>query len=114
MPKLFASNKASMFSEQKLIFAYQSRSNQMKYNYPGNEESELCQCGVEITNKQLYYCSKLNQGNIEHEQYERIFYGTLVKRKEKKKYSETNGKKHRKFTSTKYALTNLRFDVCVI
>ena len=81
MPKIFAPNKASSFNEQKVIFAYQSRSDKLKYTYSGNEESKLSQCEVELTNEQLHYCIELNQGNIEHDQYERIFYGTLVKLK---------------------------------
>ena len=53
-------NKVLTFSEQKLLFAYRSRTNKLKYNYSTNEELELCQFGVEITNEHLYYCRELN------------------------------------------------------
>ena len=92
-------NQVLTFSEQKLLFAYRSRTNKLKYNYPAYEELELCQCGVEITNEHLYYCSELNQGNIEQDTYERIFDGTFIEQKRILKILETNMTKHIKFTS---------------
>ena len=92
-------NQVLTFSEQKLLFAYQSRTNKLKYNYPTNEELEICQCGLEITNEHLYYCSELNQRNSEQDSYERIFDGTFVEQKQILKILETNMTKHIKFTS---------------
>ena len=92
-------NKVLTFSDQKLLFAYRSRTNKLKYNYPTNEELELCQCGVKITNEHLYYCSELHQGNSEQDTYERIFDGTLIEQKRILKILETNMTKHIKYTS---------------
>ena len=47
-------NTILTFKEQKSIFSYRSRSNKIKYNYPGNKEKKLCQCRVDITNEHSY------------------------------------------------------------
>ena len=70
-------NTILTFKELKSIFSFRSRSNQLTYNYPGNKENELCECGVDITNEHLYNCQFLNQGKIVEDNYEQIFNGTL-------------------------------------
>ena len=46
------------------IFSYRTRMNDLKYNFPGNKEEEVCQCGSQMTNIYLYTCIILNEGRI--------------------------------------------------
>ena len=92
-------NQILTFDEQKLIFAYRSRMNKLQYNYPGNQQTELCQCGVDMTNEHLYYCNVLNEGNILQDKYEQIFNGNLTEQKRILDILEHNIKKHEQFTS---------------
>ena len=44
------------FEEQKTIFSYRSRMNNLQNNFHGNKIIELCQCGTEMNNQHLYEC----------------------------------------------------------
>ena len=92
-------NQILTFPEQKLIFSYRSRMNKLLYNQPGNGETELCQCGENITNEHLYYCTILNQGNIIIDKYELIFNGTISEQKRILNILEQNMKKHERSPS---------------
>ena len=72
-------NQILTFDEQQLLFAYRSRMNKLQYNYPGKKQTELCQCGVDMTNEHLYYCKVLNEGHILQDKYEQIFHGNWTK-----------------------------------
>ena len=87
-------NTILTFKEQKSIFSFRSRSNKLTYNYPGNKEKELCECGVNITNEHLYNCLMLNQGKIVEDNYEQIFNGTLSEQKQVLNILEQNMNKH--------------------
>ena len=87
-------NTILTFKEQKSIFSFRSRSNKLTYNYPGNKEIELCECGVDITNEHLYNCLMLNQGKIVEDNYETIFNGTLIEQKQVLNILEQNMNKH--------------------
>ena len=71
----------------------------LKYNHPGNKQSELCQYGVNITNEHVYNCPLLNQGHIIKNNYGQIFNGTLSEQKQVLNILEQNMKKHEDFTS---------------
>ena len=73
--------------------------NKLQYNYPGNKQTELCQCGVDMTNEHLYYCKVLNEGHILQDKYEQIFHGNLTEQKRILDILEHNIKKHEQFTS---------------
>ena len=92
-------NQILTFQEQKLIFSYRARMNKLLYNQPGNEETQLCQCGENITNEHLYNCIVLNQGNIGIDNYEQIFNGTISEQKRILNILEQNMKKHEKSPS---------------
>ena len=92
-------NKILTFEEQKLLFAYRSRMNKLNYNYPGNKETQLCQCGEEMNNEHLYYCSVLNEGHVIQDKYEQIFNGNLTEQKRILDILEQNMKKHELSTS---------------
>ena len=55
--------------------------NSLNYNYPGNKETQICQCGEEMINEHLYYCSVLNGGQIVQDKYEQIFNGNITEQK---------------------------------
>ena len=92
--KYLLPNQILTFDEQKQIFAFRSRMNKLQYNYPGNKQTELCQCGVDMTNEHLYYCNVLNEGNKLQDKYEQIFKGNLTKQKLILDILEHNIKKH--------------------
>ena len=70
----------------------------LQYNYPGNKQTELCPCGVHMTNEHLYSCNVLNEGNILQDKYEHKFYGNLTEQKLILDILEHNIKKHEKST----------------
>ena len=45
---IFVAQQHISFDTHKLVFAYGSRMNKLSYNYPGNKQAELCQCGAEM------------------------------------------------------------------
>jgi hypothetical protein len=73
-------NNTLTLQEQRAIFSYRSRMNNLKYNYSGTNILEKCQCGKDMTNPHLYECTMLNQSerNVE---YSRIFNGRLCEMK---------------------------------
>ena len=98
-------NNVLTFNDQKLIFAYRSRMNKLQYNYPGNKENELCQCGTNMTNEHLYNCNILNEENIIHDKYEQIFNGTITEQKRIIDILEHNMKKHEQYTSAQECIS---------
>ena len=80
--KYLLPNKIKTFEEQKLLFAYRSSMKNLNYIYQGNRETQLCQCGQEMVNEHLYYCSVLNEGQIIQDKYEQIFNGNIKEQKQ--------------------------------
>ena len=97
--KYLLPNKIITFEEQKILFSYRSRMNSLNYNYPGNKETQICQCGEEMINEHLYYCSVLNGGQIVQDKYEQIFNGNITEQKRILDVLEQNMKKHELYTS---------------
>ena len=91
-------NTILTLKDHKSIFAYRSRSNKLKYIYPGNNENELCQCGVNITNEHVYNSLLLNQRQIIKNNYGQIFSGTLSEQKKVLNILEQNMRKHEELT----------------
>ena len=97
--KYLLPNKIITFKEQKLLFAYRSRMNNLNYNYQGNRKTQLCKCGQEMVNEHLYYCSVLNEGQIIQDKYEQIFNGNIKEQKQILDILEQNIKKYELSTS---------------
>ena len=57
-------NNFLTLKEQQEIFSYRTRMNKFQYNFPGTNEKEFCECGIEITNLHLYECAMLNRNKI--------------------------------------------------
>ena len=87
-------NKILTFDDQKFIFAYRSRMNNLSYNYPGNKKVEIFQCGVKMTNEHWYYCIVLNEGISIQDKYEQIFNGTITEQKQILDILKQNMMKH--------------------
>ena len=85
--------------EQKAIFSYRTRMNNLKYNFKGNKVIEHCLCGTPLTNEHLYQCFQLNEGIDREVQFQSLFNGTLSEQKIIIKILEENMIKHEKFTS---------------
>ena len=73
-------NSFLTLQEQRTIFAYRSRMNNLKYNYSGTNILEKCQCGKDMTNPHLYECIMLNESE-RTVKYSRIFNGRICEMK---------------------------------
>ena len=73
-------NSFLTLQEQRAIFSYRSRMNNLKYNYSGTNILEKCQCGKDMTNPHLYECTMLNESERTVE-YSRIFNGRICEMK---------------------------------
>ena len=56
-------NKMLTLQEQRTIFSFRARMNNLSYNFQGNNQIEYCQCGKEMTNCHLYECKIFNQSD---------------------------------------------------
>ena len=68
--------------------------NKLDYNYPGNKETQLCQCGEEMINEQKYYGRYLNERQNIQDKYEQVFNGNLTELQLILYILERNMKKH--------------------
>ena len=71
-------NNILTLEEQRNIFSYRVRANNLNYNMPSNKVTQLCLCGEELNNSNLYTCDKLNENSKSNNQsYSDIFNGTI-------------------------------------
>ena len=68
-------------SEQREIFSYRSRMNNLNYNFPGTNKEEQCICLHQLTNEHIYRCKLLNNEIIPDLKYENIFNGIVQDQK---------------------------------
>ena len=54
-------NNILALQEQRAIFSYRARMNNLKYNYSGTNILETCKCGSDMTNIYLYECRLLDE-----------------------------------------------------
>ena len=73
-------NNFLSLKEQREIFSYRTRMNNLKYNFPGSNDQEFCECGLEILNLHLYECKQLNS-SIRIVPYVKIFERRLCEMK---------------------------------
>ena len=90
-------NKILTLEEQRDVFSYRSRMNNLKYNFKGNKIEEKCQCGEDMTNSHVYVCHALNNSKRKV-QYSKIFDGRLYELKYVITILRKNLKKHERFT----------------
>ena len=90
-------NNFLSLKEQREIFSYRTRMNNLKYNFPGSNDQEFCECGLEITNLHLYECNQLNS-TIRIVPYVNIFERRLCEMKSIVNILMKNQEKHDKFT----------------
>ena len=84
--------------EQRDIFSYRSRMNQLEYNFPGrNPVNEKCKCGAAIENIHLYECKILNSCE-RRVSYDKIFSGRLIEMKNIINILTENEIQHKFFT----------------
>ena len=76
-------NNILSIDDQREIFAYRTRMNNLKYNFSNNSESQYCLCKHQIlTNQHLFNCEYLNNEKSKiNLEYDRIFNGTLMEQK---------------------------------
>ena len=91
-------NHILTLSEQREIFAYRSRMNNLKYNFPGTNDQEQCKCQNQLTNEHLYQCTLLNNNEIPDLPYENIFNGTIQDQKKIIHILNKNIYKHEELT----------------
>ena len=91
-------NNILTLEEQRIIFSYRSRMNQLKYNFQGTNYPEQCKCGTLITNEHLYYCKLLNNNKIVDLKYENICNGILQDQQTIIHILNQNMMKHEEFT----------------
>ena len=71
-------NQILTLTEQREIFSYRSRMNNLNYNFPGTKNEEKCICLDQLLkNEHLYHCKLLNNNIIPYLKYEDIFNGTV-------------------------------------
>ena len=73
-------NKMLTLQEQRTIFSFRARMNNLSYNFQGNNQIEYCQCGKEMTNCHLYECKIFNQSD-RRIPYNNIFEGRICEMK---------------------------------
>ena len=66
--------------EQRTIFNFRVRANNLNYNTPSNKVAQLCLCEEELTNNHLYSCDILNPNEKAYD-YSKLFDGTLYEQK---------------------------------
>ena len=75
-------NDILTLAEQRALFSYRVRANELQYNTPGSGEKEFCICQEHLTNDHLYSCPVLNDTYTQEvPQYDAIFNGTLKQKK---------------------------------
>jgi hypothetical protein len=62
-------NNVLTFEEQKDIFSYRSRMNQINDNFRGNKKVTICICGETLLNKHILSCKRLNDEISHTESY---------------------------------------------
>ena len=85
--------------------------NKFQYNFPGTNEKEFCECGIEITNLHLYECAMLNR-NKKTVPYMSIFESRLCEIIAILNILRENQEKHEKFTQAQDSIlgaTSLMF-----
>ena len=85
-------NSILTLKEQLNIFSYRSRMNKLEYNYPGNKKTDICPCGIMMTNQHLYECKLLNSVD-KKVHFNKIFDGRLTEMQYIVKILEENMKK---------------------
>ena len=90
-------NNILTVQEQRAIFSYRTRMNNIKNNFKENNLVEYCQCESELNNKHLYECMVLNN-SVKNIPYETIFEGRLCELKYIVNILKENQEKHERFT----------------
>ena len=98
-------NSILTLEDQRELFAYRTRMNNLKYNFPGNKEAEYCQCGEQMTNTQLLSCRILNDDLQHNYKYEDILNGNIVQQSEILKILRKNMKKFKIFSQAQDGAT---------
>ena len=90
--------------EQREIFSFRSRMNNLKYNFSDNHKiKEVCLCGEDMKNLHLYECKSLN--NIEKTiPYNRLFNGRICEQKYLKDILKENEEKFENHTQAQEIL----------
>ena len=90
-------NNILTLPEQRKIFSYRARMNNLKYNFPGKEPvTEKCKCGEGMENNHLYECKVLN--SLEKKvSYDKIFSGRIIEMKNVINILTENELKHEYF-----------------
>ena len=78
--KYLMPNKILTVQEQRQIFSYRSRMNNLKHNFKSNKITELCECKTQMTNIHLYECKVLNSLEKIYT-FDRLYNGTLKEQK---------------------------------
>ena len=92
-------NNIFNFEEQKMLFSYRTRMNNLDYNFPGRKNMEHCQCGfINITNEHLFECDILNNNEKYSHTYQQLLNGTLSQQKILLNILNQSMKNHKKFS----------------
>ena len=74
-------NSELKLEDQRYIFSYRARMNQIKDNFKKMNYVDKCICGLILPNEHLYMCVILKEGRINKLIYNKIFNGTLSEQK---------------------------------
>ena len=86
------------FQDQVDIFSYRSEMNDLKCNFKGMKEEELCLCSSIMNNVHLFECKELNNGELSKYKYEDLLNGSLHQLKYLLNIMKKNLAQYRKIT----------------
>ena len=82
-------NSFLTIDDQREIFSYRTRMNNINHKFSTNKDIQYCVCGKQITNAHLYYCEILNN-EVRNIPYNKIFNGTISEQKQVLNILRTN------------------------